>query len=105
MSFGFPRWRIGRSPVVTFSHRPQSADFCGPRNHNTVIRDSGTGDVPFCSLQARPKFRIGLVSGGQGCLKIDLFSSDWVVEFQVLGVQEISSIAGEAREILKRLAG
>jgi len=26
-------------------------------------------------------------------------------EFQILGVQEISSIAREAREILKRLAG
>jgi len=44
-------------------------------------------------------------SGRQSCLKIDLFSGDWVVEFQILGVQEISSIAGEAGEILKRLAG
>jgi hypothetical protein len=33
-----------------------------------------------------------------------LFSGDGVVKFQKLGVQEISSIAGEAREILKRLA-
>ena len=41
----------------------------------------------------------------QSCLKIDLFSGDGVVEFQILGVQEISSIAGEAGEILKRLAG
>ena len=41
----------------------------------------------------------------QSCLKIDLFSGDGVVEFQKLGVQEISSIAGEAGEILKRLAG
>ena len=38
-------------------------------------------------------------------LKIDLFSSDGVVEFQILGVQEISSIAGEAGEMFKRLAG
>jgi len=37
----------------------------------------------------------------QSCLKIDLFSGDGVVEFQILGVQEISSIAGEAGEILK----
>ena len=43
-------------------------------------------------------------SGGQSCLKIDLFSGDGVAEFQTLGVQEISSIAGEAGEILKRLA-
>ena len=43
-------------------------------------------------------------SGRQSCLKIDLFSGDWVVEFQTLGVQKISSIAGEAGEILKRLA-
>ena len=28
-----------------------------------------------------------------------------MVEFQVLGVEEISSIAGEAGEIFKRLAG
>ena len=41
----------------------------------------------------------------QSCFKIDLFSGNWVVEFQVLGVQEISSVAGEAGEILKRLAG
>jgi hypothetical protein len=31
----------------------------------------------------------------QSCLKIDLFSGDGVFEFQILGVQEISSIAGE----------
>jgi hypothetical protein len=41
----------------------------------------------------------------QRCLKIDLFSGDGVGEFQKLGVQEISSIAGEAGEIFKRLAG
>jgi hypothetical protein len=34
-----------------------------------------------------------------------LFSGDGVVEFKKLGVQEISSIAGEAREIFKRLDG
>jgi hypothetical protein len=44
-------------------------------------------------------------SGRQSCLKIDLFSGDGVLEFQKLGVQEISSIAGEAGEIFKRLAG
>jgi hypothetical protein len=44
-------------------------------------------------------------SGRQSCLKIDLFSGDGVVEFQKLGVQEISSIAGEAGENFKRLAG
>ena len=41
----------------------------------------------------------------QSCLKIDLFSGDGVVEFEILGVQKISSIAGEAGEIFKRLAG
>jgi hypothetical protein len=41
----------------------------------------------------------------QYSLKIDLFSGDGVVEFQILGVEEISSIAGEAGEIFKRLAG
>ncbi len=44
-------------------------------------------------------------SGRQSCLKIDLFSGDGVVEFQKLGVQEISSIAGEAGENFKRLTG
>jgi hypothetical protein len=43
-------------------------------------------------------------SGRQSCLKIDWFSGDGVVEFQKLGVQEISSIAGEAGKIFKRLA-
>ena len=38
-------------------------------------------------------------SGRQSCLKIDLFSGDGVVEFQKLGVQQISSIAREAGEI------
>jgi hypothetical protein len=46
-----------------------------------------------------------LESGRQSCLKIDLFSGDGVVEFLILGVQEISFIAGEAGEIFKRLAG
>ena len=41
----------------------------------------------------------------QSCLKIDLFSGDGVVEFQKLSVQEISSMAREAGEIFKRLAG
>ena len=41
----------------------------------------------------------------QSCLESDLFSGDGVVEFQTLGVQEISSIAGKAGEIFKRLAG
>ena len=36
---------------------------------------------------------------------MDLFSGDRVVEFQILGVQEISSIAGEAGKIFRRLAG
>ena len=40
----------------------------------------------------------------QSRFKIDLFSGDGVVEFQILGVQEISSIAGEAGEIFKRPA-
>jgi hypothetical protein len=38
-------------------------------------------------------------------LKLDPFSGDGVVEIQKLGVQEISSVAGEAGEIFKRLAG
>ena len=42
-------------------------------------------------------------SGWQSCLKIDLFSGDGVLEFQKLGVQKISSIAGEAGEFFKRL--
>jgi len=31
-----------------------------------------------------------------------LFTADGVVKFQKLGVQEISSVAGEARKIFKR---
>jgi hypothetical protein len=40
----------------------------------------------------------------QSCLKIDLFSADGVVEFQILGVQEISSIAGTTAKIRQLLA-
>jgi hypothetical protein len=34
-----------------------------------------------------------------------LFPGDGMAEFQKLGVKEIASIAGEAGEIFKRLAG
>ena len=36
---------------------------------------------------------------------MDLLSGDGMVEFQKLGVQEISSVARKAGEIFKRLAG
>ena len=36
---------------------------------------------------------------------MDWFAGDGVVEFQIAGVQEISSIAGEPGEIFQRLAG
>jgi len=36
---------------------------------------------------------------------VDWFGGDWVVEVQVVGVQEVSSIAGEAGEIFKGQAG
>jgi hypothetical protein len=55
--------------------------------------------IPPVNLLMQPE------SARQRCLKIDLFSGDGVVEIQKLGVQEISSIAGEAGEIFKRLAG
>ena len=41
----------------------------------------------------------------QGCSKIDLCSGDGMAEFKILCVQKVSSIAGEAGEIFKRLAG
>ncbi len=41
----------------------------------------------------------------QSCLNINLFSLDVVWEIQKFGVQEISSVAREAGEIFKRLAG
>jgi hypothetical protein len=44
-------------------------------------------------------------SGRQIGLQIDLFSRNGVVEFQILGVQEIASVAGEAGEIFERLTG
>ena len=37
--------------------------------------------------------------------KLYLLSGDGVLEFQKLGVQEVSSVAGEAGEIFKGLAG
>lgn len=47
-----------------------------------------TGNLP---MQREP--------GWQGCLKMDLFSGDGVAEFQKLGVQKITSVAGEAGEM------
>jgi hypothetical protein len=35
---------------------------------------------------------------------MDLFSGDGVLELQKLGVEQISSVAGEAGEIFNRLA-
>ena len=43
-------------------------------------------------------------SGRQCCHKMDWLSGDGVLEFQKLGVQKISSIAGKARQLFKRLA-
>jgi hypothetical protein len=44
-------------------------------------------------------------SGRQSCLEVDSFSGDGVLKVQILGMQEIPSIAGQAGEIFKRLAG
>jgi hypothetical protein len=77
--------------------------------HRTFENQPAAGAVP--AFNGRPDLipAVNLLmqceSGRQSCLKIDLFSGDGVVEFQELGVQEISSIAGEAGKIFKRLAG
>ena len=55
--------------------------------------------IPTVNLLMQWEFR------RQCCLEIDSFSGDGVLEFEILGVQEISSIAGEAGEIFKRSAG
>ena len=47
----------------------------------------------------------GASSERRSRLKLDLFSRDGVRKFQKFGVQEISSIAGEAGEIFERQAG
>lgn len=44
------------------------------------------------------------MSGWQSCFQMDFYSGDRVAESQKLGVQEVSSIAGEARIRCKRLA-
>jgi len=74
-----------------------------------VNRNTRAGMHPALRSLARascnfPQWPIWIVSRGQSCLKIDLFSGDRVGEIQILGVQEISSIAGKAGESLKRLA-
>jgi len=62
-------------------------------------------DWVFCfHLIPAVNLRMQAESGRQCCLKIDLFSGDGVLEFQKLSVQQISSIAGKAGEIFKRLA-
>ena len=70
--------------------------------------DRETEGVVRCQSRGSLKgeaMRKGLLRRRQSCLKIDLFSSDGVLEIQKLGMQEISSIAREAGEIFKRLAG
>jgi len=67
-------------------------------------RDSLAGAHPPDDLIPAVNLLMQSESGRQSCLQIDLFSGDGVVEFQKLGVQEISSIAGEAGEIFQRPA-
>ena len=50
------------------------------------------------------KLRMHGESRRQWGLKMDLLAGDGVVEVQKLGVQEVASIAREAREIFKRMA-
>jgi len=50
-----------------------------------------------------PRRRHQLKSSRHTRLKINLFSGDGVLEFQKLRVQQIPSIARQAREIFKRL--
>jgi hypothetical protein len=69
------------------------------------IRDGGIAQVSTAAPIPAVNLLMQWKSRRQSCLKIDLFSGDGVLEFQMLGVQEISSIAGEAGEIFKRLAG
>ena len=69
------------------------------------MNDGAANLLVGCNPASFLERRLWIVSGRQSCLEIDLFSGNGVVEFQKVGVQEISSIAGEAGEIFKRLAG
>ena len=87
--------RYGISGLMRLAIPWVRADFRGPR---TRLAGSGCSSEPFDLLMQWEPIR-------QSCLNIDLFSGNRVGEFQTLGMQEISSIAGEARKICQRLAG
>jgi hypothetical protein len=93
-------WRIGGMSVSAASQpRPVAATTLSGKGYTLSDR--------FClKLVQHSKIACRIARCRCPCLgKIDLSSGDGVVEFQILGAQEISSIAGEAGEILKRLAG
>ena len=83
--------------------RPREADLAGPIPAQPP--DCRWEQVSRALLNS---FLLNLVmqcaSRWQRRLKADLFSGDRVVEFQILRVQEISSVAGESGEIFERLA-
>ncbi len=75
------------------------ADYFRVADNPGAIREAPLSRTPAVNLLTRCE------SGRQGCLKTDLLAGDRVAEFQKLGVQEISSIAGEARKLFERPAG
>ena len=102
---------------LTSSHRREqapSAHLQPQREHGLQLTSNHGGSRGLQAPESEPTQSPALAadlnpltqseSRRQGCLKIDLFSADRVLEFQKLRMQKISSIAGEPGEILQRLA-
>lgn len=73
--------------------------FSEPQRANAKLSSAWSRTTPHS------RALVPLASGWQPRLKIDLFSGHRVAEFQILGVEEISSVSGEAGEIFEGLAG
>jgi hypothetical protein len=102
------RWFGKQVPLCVRNGKKQEQE------HSGVLRRMQVSPLQMKRIQGqqavgiRSAFREGLwfrESGRQSCFKTDLLSGDGVVEVERLGVQEIASVAGEAGEMVKWLAG
>lgn len=92
---GTPRHRADGCTVSQASEPWGEAIQRGRRMRSLSVRDTTTRENLPMLWESRRQRRF----------EIDLFSGDGVAEFQVLRVEKVASIAGEARKNFKRLAG
>jgi hypothetical protein len=89
------------TPMDTSDGSRRTLTSQGAAVHVWFSSDPGPRSRP---ASAHPESVDAIRVGRRSCLKVDLCSGDGVLKLQILGLQEISSIAGQAGEIFKRLA-